>query len=64
MRDNPLLGETMIPIKMVLLESIWTSLGRERRYTITYSDGTTKSQWFIVHDINENPFHFYHRYSH
>lgn len=50
----------MIPIKMVLRESIWTSLGRERRYSVTYSDGTTASKWFIVHDIAQNPFTFWH----
>ena len=52
----------MIRIKMVRRESIWTSLGREIRYDVTYSDGTTRSQWFVVHDITQNPFHLYSRH--
>ena len=43
---------------MVYDHSIWTSWGREQRYLVTYSNGSMKFKWFIVHDINQNPFTF------
>lgn len=47
----------MIPIKIEIRESIWTSLGREYRLTVTYSDGSQKTKWYVIHDTRQNLFH-------
>ena len=36
-------------IKMVWDRTIDTTLGCESRYIVTYSDGTVRARWFIVH---------------
>lgn len=46
----------MIRIKMVHLQTIWTSLGREMRYQVTYSDGLVQAEWYVVHHRYPSPF--------
>ena len=46
----------MIRIKMVYRKTIWTSLGREMLYTVTYSDGLVQDEWYIVHHMYDSPF--------
>lgn len=51
----------MLPIVMEEITTLWTSLGRETLYHVTYSNGMKKRKWYIRHDITENRFHLYHR---